>query len=138
MASKPDNQGKRWSKEDITKISSMLENESTQEDIATELKRTTYSIQCQICIIASKMLDDKKPMDKVVDFTGLTQETIEKYIKSKDKKKEKEKSKKKKKKTDTSDSDSEDMDPADIKIISLLTEIRNLLRPKNHNKVEDD
>ena len=145
MPPKADNQGKRWSKEDIAKIETMLEEESSHDDIAKELKRTTNSIQPHICALASKMLDDNKDMDEVTEFTGLSKEVIEKYIKAKQKKETKKveakkenakKSKKTNSKESESDSESE-FDEWEKQVISLLTEIRDSLKNKKFSFDEE-
>ena len=75
--SKPENQGKRWTSEDESKVATLKGEGRSVTEIAKELKRSNYSIQCKLADEGVRMLGDNKSMEDVVKFTGLSKEFIE-------------------------------------------------------------
>jgi len=81
------NKGKRWSKDEITDLTTEFTNKITISDIALLHKRSERAIELQGLLLASKLLKDN-PINEVNQIYGFNAEDFEKYNKFKIKQEE--------------------------------------------------
>jgi hypothetical protein len=78
----PARMGKKWENDEFIKLLSLIQKKKTIDEIALEHERTVGSIRSQIRQLAADYyFNDKRPIEEIVKFTGLTKEEIEYTIK---------------------------------------------------------
>ena len=69
--------GQPWKDDEVIKLLSSIQKKKSIEDIATEHERTVSSIQSYIRKLAVDYYNnDKRPIEEIQKFTGLTKEQI--------------------------------------------------------------
>ena len=78
----PSRMGKKWDDDEVAKLLSSIQKKKTIENIANEHQRTIGAIESQQRKLAvAYWFNDKRPIDEISRFTGLTSEQIEWVIK---------------------------------------------------------
>ncbi len=74
--------GKKWDNDEVVKLLAFIQQKKSIEDIANEHERTIGGINSQIRnLAAAYWFNDKKPIEEISRFTGLTPEEIKDVIK---------------------------------------------------------
>ena len=78
----PARMGMKWDDDEIRKLLKSIQKKKTISEIATEHQRTTGAIHAERHKLAADYwFNDKRPMEEIIKFTGLTKEEIEYTIK---------------------------------------------------------
>jgi len=117
----PARMGKKWEDDEVLKLLTSIKNNKSIPDIANEHERTITSINCQRRKLAADYwFNDKRPIEEIIKFTGLSEQEIEYEIK---------------KRTDTKQKNTKTINekpleevPSDMKeVISILKDIQGML-----------
>ena len=123
----PSRMGKKWDDDEVAKLLASIQKKKTIEDIANEHQRTTGAIESQQRKLAvAYWFNDKRPIDEISRFTGLTSEQIEWVIKGRTAEIEhvsKKATKPKQVSNIVADTPKSDMK----EVVSLLKDIKNML-----------
>lgn len=78
----PARMGKAWDDEEIVKLLQSIRKKKSIEDIAIEHERTIGGINSRRRELAADYwFNDKRPIEEIMKFTGLTKEQVEDVIK---------------------------------------------------------
>ena len=78
----PARMGKKWDDDEVLKLLTSIQKKKTISEIATEHQRTTGAINSERRKLAADYwFNDKRPIEEIIKFTGLTKEEIEDTIK---------------------------------------------------------
>ena len=78
----PARMGKKWDDDEVLKLLTSIQKKKTISEIATEHQRTTGAINSERRRLAADYwFNDKRPIEEIIKFTGLTKEEIEDTIK---------------------------------------------------------
>jgi hypothetical protein len=78
----PVRMGKKWEEDEVLKLLTSIQKKKPITDIATEHQRTTGAIQSERRKLAANYwFHDKRPIEEIIQLTGLTKEQIEDTIK---------------------------------------------------------
>ncbi len=78
----PARMGKKWDDDEVSKLLTSIQKKKTISEIATEHQRTTGAINSERRKLAvDYWFNDKRPIEEIIKFTGLTKEEIEDSIK---------------------------------------------------------
>jgi len=78
----PKRMGQTWKEDEVVKLLRSIQKKKTIEEIAKEHERTVGSIHSYIRKLAiDYYINDKRPIEEIQKFTGLTKEQIEEVIK---------------------------------------------------------
>ena len=78
----PARMGKKWDDDEVLKLLTSIQKKKTISEIATEHQRTTGAINSERRKLAADYwFNDKRPIEEIIKFTGLTREEIEDSIK---------------------------------------------------------
>lgn len=78
----PARMGKKWDDDEVLKLLTSIKKKKTISEIATEHQRTTGAINSERRKLAADYwFNDKRPIEEIIKFTGLTKEEIEYTIK---------------------------------------------------------
>ena len=81
----PARMGSPWKGEEIVKLLTAVRNKKTISEIATEHERTKGSIASKLRTLAGDYyFNDKRPIEEIQKFTGLSEEVILEVIKKRD------------------------------------------------------
>jgi hypothetical protein len=84
----PTRLGQSWTDEETVKLLSSIQKKKTIGEIATEHERTTGGITGKLRSLAADYhFNDKRPIEEIQKFTGLSKEQIEFEIKRREKRK---------------------------------------------------
>ena len=130
-ASTPINQGKPWLEDEILRLLQAVKRKESIQQIAETHRRTSGGIQSRLSSLAADYYyNDERPIEKIMTFTGLSKDQVLDAI-AKRANTMKVKEKKKEQKAQSYRTPSINMfEPPkkDESVISLLTEIRDLLK----------
>jgi hypothetical protein len=77
--------GQPWKEDEVVKLLTSIQKKKTIEEIAKEHDRTVGGINSYIRKLAVDYhINDKRPMEEIQRFTGLTKEQIEEAIKKRE------------------------------------------------------
>lgn len=80
--------GQPWSDQETVKLLSSIQKKKTIDEIAVEHERSNGGITSRIRILAADYhFNDKRPIEEIQKFTGLSKEQIEEIIKKREKRK---------------------------------------------------
>jgi hypothetical protein len=78
----PARMGKKWDDDEVLKLLTSIQKKKSISEIATEHQRTTGAINSERRKLAADYwFNDKRPIEEIIKFTGLTKEEIEDSIK---------------------------------------------------------
>lgn len=78
----PARMGKKWEDDEVVKLLRSIQKKKSISDIATEHQRTIGAINAERRKLAADYwFHDKRPIEEIIKFTGLTKEEIEDTIK---------------------------------------------------------
>jgi len=78
----PARMGNKWDDDEVLKLLKSIQQKKTISEIATEHQRTTGAINCERRKLAADYwFNDRRPIEEIIKFTGLTKEEIEDTIK---------------------------------------------------------
>ena len=78
----PARMGKKWDDDEVLKLLKSIQKKKTISEIATEHQRTIGAINCERHKLAAEYwFNDKRSIEEIIKFTGLTKEEIEDTIK---------------------------------------------------------
>ena len=78
----PARMGKKWEDDEVVKLLRSIQKKKSISDIATEHQRTIGAINAERRKLAvDYWFNDKRPIEEIIKFTGLTKEEIEDSIK---------------------------------------------------------
>jgi len=78
----PTRMGEKWEDDEVIKLLSFIQKKYTIEDIAIQHERTVGAIRSQLRNLAAEYwFNDKRPIEEICKFTGLTKAQIEDTIK---------------------------------------------------------
>jgi hypothetical protein len=78
----PARMGKKWEDDEVVKLLRSIQKKKSISDIATEHQRTIGAINSERRKLAADYwFHDKRPIEEIIKFTGLTKEEIEDTIK---------------------------------------------------------
>ena len=78
----PARMGKKWEQEEVQKLLASIREKKPISEIATEHERTDGGISSELRKLAADFwFKDKKPMEEIINLTGLPKEDIELTIK---------------------------------------------------------
>lgn len=119
----PSRLGQPWKEDEVVKLLTSIQKKKSIGEIAKEHDRTEGGINSYIRKLAVDYhINDKRPMEEIQRFTGLSKEQIEDAIKKREFKDAVKKSKVDKKKKAT-----EEELPTMLEIVSLLKDIQGKL-----------
>jgi len=79
----PVRMGKKWDDDEVLQLLTSIQKKKTILEIASEHQRTIGAINSERRKLAADYwFNDKRPMEEIIKFTGLTREQIEDAIKS--------------------------------------------------------
>ena len=77
MKNPPTNLGKKWSDSEIQQLLQGVKQKKTIDELAEIHQRTSGGIRCRIKQLAADYyFNDNRPIDEIMKFTGLDKETI--------------------------------------------------------------
>jgi hypothetical protein len=124
----PSRMGQPWNEEEIVKLLTSIQKKKSIEEMAKEHGRTEGGINAYIRKLAVDYhLNDKRPMEEIQRFTGLTKEQIEEAIKKHEFKAAKKSSETAKPKIVKKKKATEEELPTMVEVVSLLKDIQNKL-----------
>jgi len=115
----PSRLGQPWKEDEVVKLLRSIQKKKSIEDIAKEHDRTEGGIISYIKKLATDYhFNDKRPIEEIQQYTGLSKEEIEEAIK---------KRVIKKKKPTVSITDADEDEPTMKEVVSLLKDIQGKL-----------
>ena len=127
----PSRLGQPWDDDEILKLLVSIQKKKSIEDIAKEHDRTEGGIKCYINKLATDYhFNDKRPIEEIQQYTGLSKEEIEKAIKKREVKETIKKSTGaviKQKKLTASITDADEDEPTMKEVVVLLKDIQGKL-----------
>ena len=83
----PARMGQMWSDEETQQLLQSIQKKKTIQEIAVEHERTNGGITSRLRTLAADYhFNDKRPIEEIQKFTGLSKEQIEEIIKKREKK----------------------------------------------------
>lgn len=125
----PSRMGQPWKEDEVVKLLTSIQKKKSVEEIAKEHDRTEGSINAYIRKLAVDYhINDKRPMEEIQRFTGLSKEQIEDAIKQREfKDAVKKLSKTAESKVVKKKKSTEEELPTMLEVVSLLKDIQGKL-----------